>query len=161
MKAFKVLLVDDEEDFVTGLSERMKLHDVGSEVALDGEQALKKVEEQNPDIVVLDLKMPGVHGLVVLDKVKKAHPDIQVVILTAHGSDKDEEEAKRLGAFAFLRKPVALEQLMEVVTKAYRKKVELSMMASALAEGGDIDSALEMMEKTEKKEKSRARKGEK
>jgi DNA-binding NtrC family response regulator len=148
MKAFKVLLVDDEEDFVTGLSERMKLQDVGSEVALDGEQALKKVEEQNPDIIVLDLKMPGMHGMMVLDKVKKAHPDIQVVILTAHGSEKDEEEAKRLGAFAFLRKPVALEQLMEVVTQAYRKKVELRMMASALAQGGDIDSALEIMEKT-------------
>jgi DNA-binding NtrC family response regulator len=146
MKAFKVLLVDDEEDFVTGLSERMKLQDVGSEVALDGEQALAKVEEQNPDIVVLDLKMPGMHGMVVLDKVKKVHPDIQVVILTAHGSEKDEEEAKRLGAFAFLRKPVALEQLMEVVTQAYRKKVELSMMASALAQGGDIDSALEIMQ---------------
>jgi DNA-binding NtrC family response regulator len=148
MKAFKLLLVDDEEDFVTGLSERMKLQDVGSEVALDGEQALKKVEEQNPDIIVLDLKMPGMHGMMVLDKVKKAHPDIQVVILTAHGSEKDEEEAKRLGAFAFLRKPVALGQLMEVVTQAYRKKVELSMMASALAQGGDIDSALKIMEET-------------
>jgi DNA-binding NtrC family response regulator len=146
MKDLKVLLVDDEEDFVQSLSERMKLRDVGSEVALDGSQALRKIEEQKPDVIVLDLKMPGMHGLEVLEKVKAAYPGIEVIILTGHGSDKDQQEADRLGAYAYLRKPVGLERLMKVVTDAYRRKIERTMAASAMAEGGDPDSALEMME---------------
>lgn len=153
MKEFKVLLVDDEEDFVTSLSERMEIRDVDSEVALDGEQALKKVAEQNPDVMVLDLKMPGMHGLEVLEKVKKLYPTLQVVILTGHGSKKDEQAARVLGAFEYLRKPVPLDKLMKVVAAAYRRKVEQAMVASALAEGGDFESAREILDDKNKKKK--------
>jgi DNA-binding NtrC family response regulator len=147
MKNFKVLLVDDEEDFVRSLSERIEARDVNPDVALDGEQALEKVRQEAPDVMVLDLKMPGMHGLEVLEKVKRSFPNLQVVILTGHGSKKDEEEARRLGAFAYLKKPVGLERLMEIVTAAYRRKVELTMTASAMAEGGDFDSAREILER--------------
>jgi DNA-binding NtrC family response regulator len=146
MKNFKVLLVDDEEDFVTSLSERIEARDLSPDVALDGEEALAKIRQEAPDVVVLDLKMPGMHGLEVLEKVKQSFPELQVVILTGHGSKKDEEEARRLGAFAYLKKPVGLEKLMEIVTAAYRRKVELALAAGALAEGGDFDSAKELLD---------------
>ncbi|MFO7654793.1 MAG: response regulator [Candidatus Krumholzibacteriia bacterium] len=159
MKDFKVLLVDDEEDFVRSLAERIEMRDVRPDVALDGEEALEKIRREAPDVMVLDLKMPGMHGLEVLEKVKKAFPDLQVVILTGHGTTRDEDDARRLGAYAYLKKPVALDKLMQTVTEAYRHKVELTMAASALAEGGDFDSAREMLDRQEAEKRKRKDKG--
>ena len=144
MKEFKVLMVDDEEDFVTTLSERMKMREVDSEVALDGEQALQRVEDEIPDVMVLDLKMPGIDGLEVLRRVRKAYPQIPVVILTGHGSEKDEAEARRLGAFDYLQKPVDIEKLVKVLRKAYKSKVENTMAAAAFAEAGEFGTAKEI-----------------
>ena len=87
----KVLLVDDEEKFVRTLSERIQLRDIGSKVVLDGERAVESLEEEIPDVMVLDLKMPGMNGIEVLKKVKEAYPQVKVVMLTGHGSEKDEE----------------------------------------------------------------------
>lgn len=114
----KVLLVDDEEDYVRTMAERMAIRDVGSDVALNGEQALAMLDGGVPDVMVLDLKMPGMGGMEVLEAVKKTHPEVQVIILTGHGSDKEEVEARRLGAFDYLRKPVDINDLMEAVRKA-------------------------------------------
>ena len=113
----KVLLVDDEKEFVESLSERMALRDLKAEVAYDGEQALKAIKEEEPDVMILDLRMPGIDGIEVLRKVKKDHPNLEVIILTGHGTDKDEQEARRLGATAFLKKPADLDQLVGAVHK--------------------------------------------
>ncbi len=145
MKEFKVLMVDDEEDFVKTLSERMKMRDVDSDVALDGEQALQRVEDDIPDVMVLDLKMPGIDGLEVLRRVKKAYPQIPVIILTGHGSEKDEAEARRLGAFDYLQKPVDIEKLVKILRKAYKSKVEDTMAAAAFAEEGEFRTAKEIV----------------
>jgi len=150
MKEFKVLMVDDEEDFVTTLSERMKLRDVDSDVALDGEQALQRVEDDIPDVMVLDLKMPGIDGLEVLRRVKKAYPQIPVIILTGHGSEKDEAEARRLGAFEYLQKPVDIEKLVHILRKAYKSKVEDTMAAAAFAEAGEFQTAKEIVDESKK-----------
>ena len=98
-----VLLVDDEEEFIKALSERIRMRDHGSEIAFDGKQALRKIEDKRPDVMVLDLKMPGMDGLEVLRHVKKAYPELPVIILTGHGTEKDEKEALRLGAFQYPR----------------------------------------------------------
>lgn len=127
MKEFKVLMVDDEEDFVRTLAERMKMRDLDSDVALNGEEALQIVEGQIPDVMVLDLKMPGIDGMEVLRRVRKSYPEVQVVVLTGHGSDKDEDEAHRLGAFAYLRKPVEIESLIRTLKGAYKKKLEVAV----------------------------------
>lgn len=127
MKEFKVLMVDDEEDFVRTLAERMKMRDLDSDVALNGEEALQIVEGQIPDVMVLDLKMPGIDGMEVLRRVRKSYPEVQVVVLTGHGSDKDEDEAHRLGAFAYLRKPVEIETLIRTLKGAYKKKLEVTV----------------------------------
>ena len=116
--ALNVLFVDDEEDFVRTMAERMEMREVGSEVALDGMQALQMLEEEIPDVMVLDLRMPGLDGMEVLRRVKSAYPQIEVIIMTGHGSASDEEEARRLGAYDYLQKPVDINDLMEIIRHA-------------------------------------------
>jgi DNA-binding response OmpR family regulator len=146
MKDMKVLLVDDEEEFVKALAERLKMRDLRSDTVLDGEEALSFVEDQEPDVMVLDLKMPGIDGMEVLRQVRKAYPKIQVIILTGHGTEKDEEEAKRLGAFDYLEKPVNLDVLVKKMKAAYRRKMEDTMVAATFAEAGDFESAKKIMD---------------
>ena len=146
MKDMKVLLVDDEEEFVKALAERLKMRDLRSDTVLDGEEARTYVEDQEPDVMVLDLKMPGIDGMEVLRQVRTAYPNIQVIILTGHGTEKDEEEAKRLGAFDYLEKPVNLDVLVKKMKAAYRRKMEDTMVAATFAEAGDFESAKKIMD---------------
>ena len=148
MKEIKVLLVDDEEDFVKSLSERIKMRDLDSDVALNGEEALKLVGDDVPDVMVLDLKMPGIDGMEVLRRIKKAYPQVQVIMLTGHGSEKDEKEARRLGAFEYLEKPTSIDTLIKYIKRAF-KSFDKHMTASGLAQDGDQKSAIEIMEKEE------------
>jgi len=146
MEKIKVLLVDDEEDFVKSLAERIKMRKLGSEVALNGEEALQIVSDQIPDVMVLDLKMPGIDGMEVLRRVKKAYPSVEVIILTGHGSEKDEKDARRLGAFDYLQKPVDIDHLVQFIKRAYKKKIESSLTAAAFAEAGEFDTARKIMD---------------
>ena len=149
----KVLLVDDEEEFVRTLSERIQLRDIGSKVVLDGEKAVESLEEEIPDVMVLDLKMPGMNGIEVLKKVKEAYPQVKVVMLTGHGSEKDEEEARKLGAFDYLQKPSGLERIIDSIKKTYRSAIDTAV-ATTFAEAGEYETARKVMEDTEKKDKS-------
>ncbi len=117
----KVLLVDDEREFVQTLSERLLLRDMGSAVAFDGESALTIVDEDEPEVMILDLKMPGIDGIEVLKKVKATKPEIEVIILTGHGSEEDRKVCMDLGAFAYLHKPVDIATLSETLHKANDK----------------------------------------
>jgi two-component system response regulator CpxR len=120
----RVLLVDDEKEFVNTLSERLQARSIESTVAYDGEQALDAIEREEPEVMVLDLKMPGIDGLEVLRRVKQKNPATEVIILTGHGSEVEEELAERLGAFAYLRKPVDIKVLTETMQAAYKKLAE-------------------------------------
>jgi two-component system, OmpR family, response regulator CpxR len=120
----KILLVDDEREFVQTLSERLLMRDMGSAVAYDGESALDLIREDEPEVMILDLRMPGIDGIEVLRKVKSAHPEIEVIILTGHGSEADKETCLKLGAFAYLQKPVDIEILSETIRKANEKILE-------------------------------------
>lgn len=151
MKEFKVLMVDDEEDFVRTLDERMQMRNVDTSVALSGEEAMKKLEEDPPDVLLVDLKMPGMDGMEVLRRAREAYPGVQVVMLTGHGSEADEAEARRLGVFDYLRKPIPLDQLMRTLKAAYKKKIEQAMVAASFAEEGDFESAREIMTGNTKK----------
>jgi CheY-like chemotaxis protein len=117
----KVLLVDDEEEFVLTLSERLETRNLGSAIAHDGEQALSIMETDAPDVMVLDLKMPGIDGLEVLRRVKRDKPGTEVIILTGHGSEREKRLAFDLGAFAYLNKPVDIDVLADTMKKAYAK----------------------------------------
>lgn len=117
----KVLLVDDEREFAQTLSERLLLREIGSAVAYDGEQALKMVAEDEPEVLVLDLKMPGIDGIEVLKRIKRDYPKVEVIILTGHGSARDMEQCMSLGAFAYLEKPVDIDKLSQTMRAAYEK----------------------------------------
>ena len=122
----KLLLVDDEREFVQTLSERLLIRDMGSAVAYDGESALDMVNEDEPEVMILDLKMPGIDGIEVLRQVKEKRPEIEVIILTGHGSENDRKTCMELGAFAYLQKPVDIELLSETLKKA-KEKMKLQM----------------------------------
>ncbi|RJP35526.1 MAG: response regulator [Candidatus Omnitrophota bacterium] len=128
----KVLLVDDEKEFVLTLSERLQMRNIQSQVVYDGEQALHFVQNEEPDVVILDLMMPGIHGIDVLRQLKQDHPHIEVIILTGHGTEKDQILAEELGAFAYLQKPVDIDKLSKTMKEAYRKIQERSSASHTL-----------------------------
>ncbi|MFH0766241.1 MAG: response regulator, partial [Calditrichota bacterium] len=117
----KVLLVDDEAEFVETLSERLRSRRFDASVVYDGEEALNYVAKDEPDVMVLDLKMPGIDGIEVLRRIKQTNPLIEVIILTGHGSEREEQLAAELGAFAYLHKPVDVDALAQVMRAAYAK----------------------------------------
>lgn len=140
----KILLVDDEKQFADTLAERLAMRGFSARVAYDGPQALKAVEEPT-DVIVLDLRMPGMDGFEVLRSVKKSNPQVQVIILTGHGGDAEEQTAYRMGAYNFLKKPMDIDELLNSIRMAYRDKVENAMVAVSLAEGGDFDAAQDVL----------------
>jgi CheY-like chemotaxis protein len=124
----KVLLVDDEREFVQTLSERLRIRDVDAAIAYDGESALHLIKEDEPDVMILDLKMPGIDGIEVLQRVKKTNPNIEVIILTGHGGEADRETCMEMGAFAYLQKPLNIDAFSEVLQQA-REKVHRTKAA--------------------------------
>ena len=122
MDTIKVLLVDDEIDFVEAMAERIKMRDIDAGAVFNGDKALELVVNQVPDVMVLDLQMPGLHGMEVLKQVKKTNPEVQVIILTGFGSETEKIQAICMGAYEYLRKPVEIERLVGIIRKAYRDR---------------------------------------
>lgn len=118
----RLLLVDDEEEFVKALAERLKLRDLAGQTATSGSQALEFVRAEEPDVMLLDLRMPGVDGMEVLRRVRKDHPSVRVIVHTGHGNDLDEIEAWQLGVFDYLRKPVDMDLLVQRILAAYHDR---------------------------------------
>jgi DNA-binding response OmpR family regulator len=148
MKDIRILLVDDEEEFVRALSERLQLRDLSSRTAFSGDQAMKFVGEAAPHIMVLDLAMPGASGMDVLRLVKKRYPDVQVIMLTGHGNDLDEAEARSIGVFDWLRKPVDIEVLVARIRAAYQESRKgTSLSAVTYAEAGEFDAAKGLLDR--------------
>ena len=121
---FKVLLVDDEAAFANALSQRLNLRNFKTDVVTSGEAALAYVKNEAPDIIILDLRMPGMDGLEVLRSVKTTNPSIQIIILSGRETAGDREEAKKYGAFDFVNKPAEIESLAGKVKEAYWTKIE-------------------------------------
>lgn len=115
---WKILLVDDEHEFITTLAERLELRGINARVAFDGESALSAVAEDEPQVIVLDVLMPGIKGLEVLERVKRSNPKVQVLLLTGHGSTRDGIEGMRLGAFDYMMKPLNIDTLIEKMESA-------------------------------------------
>jgi DNA-binding response OmpR family regulator len=118
MKKWKVLLVDDEVEFASTLAERLKLRGIDATTANDGEEALRLLEAGLPQIVVLDMMMPGLGGIEVLRYIKREYPRLPVIMLTGRGSTKDGIEGMRLGAFDYMMKPLKIEDLLQKMQDA-------------------------------------------
>ena len=113
MNRTKLLLVDDEEDFVFALAERLRFRKYDTKAATSGEAALSEIEKERPDIVVLDLKMPGMGGMEVLREIKTRNPSIDVIMLTGSVDSEIGEIAIRAGATYHIVKPMDIEDLMQ------------------------------------------------
>ena len=117
----KVLLVDDEKEFVETLSERLQLRNMETSVFYDGLSAHDVIHNKPPGVMIIDLKMPGIDGLEVLEKVKQTRPEIEVIVLTGHGSEQDRKNCINFGAFAYMQKPIDINLLSELLVNAYEK----------------------------------------
>ncbi len=118
MDQWKVLLVDDEEEFITTLAERLSIRGIATRTALDGETGLRRLAEEAPHVLLLDVMMPGMRGLDVLRAVKRDHPAVQVILLTGQGSTKDGIEGMKEGAFDYVMKPFNFDSLVAKIGEA-------------------------------------------
>jgi DNA-binding response OmpR family regulator len=124
MQDWKVLLVDDEEDFVSTLAERLRMRGIQARTSGNGEEALRSIAADPPHVVVLDVMMPGMSGLDVLRKIKADFPGIEVILLTGIGSTREGVEGMRMGALDYLMKPLQIEELLEKIREAVEKSRE-------------------------------------
>ena len=122
MSNIKILIVDDEAEFAATLAERLDLRGFDTTVTNCGEDALASVISTPPDVVLLDLKMPDLGGLEVLEAIKQKDKNIEVIMLTGHGCTISGIEGMEHGAFDYLMKPVNLSTLLEKIDQAYQKK---------------------------------------
>ncbi len=122
MAQTKVLLVDDEEEFASTLSERLQLRNYEVKSASNALEALGLVHSFGPDVVLLDLKIPGMDGLETLKAIKKCDPAIEVIMLTGHGDTQSVEEGMKSGAFEYIMKPVDIGELTIKIKNAWQKR---------------------------------------
>ena len=120
----RLLLVDDEEEFVQSLSERLKIRDIDVTTAMSGEDAIEKVKGSNFDVAILDVAMPGMDGIETLREIKRIKPLTEVIMLTGHATVESAIEGMKLGALDFLMKPCDTEELMAKINNAHEKKTE-------------------------------------
>ena len=118
-----VLLVDDEEQFLDALSQRLEARGLKVKAVTNGEDALKYVEDHNFDAIIVDLAMPGIDGIETLRRIKDKRPDLEIIMLTGHATVKSGIEAMKLGADDFLEKPVDLNVLLEKIGEAKNKRM--------------------------------------
>jgi len=121
----RVLLVDDEEEFTQVLSERMEARGVGVDTAANGPEALEKAKAAPYDAIILDLAMPGMDGIETLKRLLGANPELQVILLTGHGTVQKGVEAVKLGAVDFLEKPAEIDKLLEKIHQAQATRMLL------------------------------------
>jgi DNA-binding response OmpR family regulator len=118
MDALRVLIVDDEDELVSALEERLTLRGFDAKGVSTGAEALAYLVDGPCDVVLLDVKMPGLGGLEVMKRIKEKQPSPQVILLTGHSSAQDAEKGMTLGAFDYLMKPIKIEELVRVLRAA-------------------------------------------
>jgi DNA-binding NtrC family response regulator len=122
MDTFNVLFVDDEIDFLDTLMKRMKKRNVSVSGVNRGEDAIEFLKTHSIDVVVLDMRMPGMDGIETLREIKKLNPLLEVIMLTGHACLEAAREGMELGAFDYLMKPLNIDELLYKLQDAYRKK---------------------------------------
>ena len=116
----RILIVDDEETLTFSLYQSFIMSKENFEVvtAASGDEAWEKIEEDEFDVVITDITMPGITGIELLKKIKLKSPDTPVIIMTAYGSDEKKEEAILSGAYEYVEKPFEIRSLKELITNA-------------------------------------------
>ncbi|AFM27074.1 response regulator [Desulfomonile tiedjei] len=120
----KVLLVDDEKEFVETLAERMETRGLKVSRAYSGDECLERISEEKADVVILDVLMPGKDGIETLKEIKQKYPLIEVIMLTGHGTIETAIDGLKLGAYDYLMKPTETADLVSKILRAYARKSE-------------------------------------
>ena len=123
LESYSVLLVDDEKEFLDLLLERLKMRRVNVEGVYNGTEALALLGKKPKDVVVLDVRIPGMNGIETLKEIKKQHPLIEVIMLTGHADMEIAIQGMELGAFEYLLKPIEIDELLYKIEDAYKKKL--------------------------------------
>jgi two-component system OmpR family response regulator len=123
MEKFKILVVDDEQDFLETIIKRLKTRGIEVAGVDSGYKALEFLDAGDVDVIILDVKMPGMDGIEALREIKKKKPLVEVIMLTGHASVESGIQGMQLGAFDYVMKPVALDELLEKVRQAYERKM--------------------------------------
>ncbi|MGC9965929.1 MAG: response regulator [Syntrophobacteraceae bacterium] len=119
----KVLVIDDEPDFLETVVKRLRKRQIEAAGVGGGKEAVRLLSEQSFDVVILDLRMPGMDGLETLKEIKKKSPLTEVIMLTGHGSVESGIQGMQLGAFDYVIKPADFEELLEKVNQAAERKM--------------------------------------
>ena len=122
MNPCRVLLVDDEVEFVQTVTKRLGRHELSVQAVHSGDDALCHLAGNPTDVVVLDVKMPGMGGIETLREIKARQPLVEVIMLTGHASVEAAIDGMELGAFDYLMKPVEFDELLYKIQDAHRKK---------------------------------------
>lgn len=122
MSRMRLLLVDDEERFLTTTRILLEKRGVETATATNGPDALKILDERPMDVVILDVKMPGMDGVEVLRRIKQKHALLEVIMLTGHASVDSAVEGLKLGAFDYVMKPIDIPDLLAKAEDAFSKK---------------------------------------
>ena len=117
-----ILVVDDEKNIRLTMSQALETLDLPVQTAVNGEEALEKLQEGSFGLVFLDLKMPGMDGMEVLRHIKDDWPKIRVIIITAHGTIESAVEAMKLGAVDFIRKPFSPSEIRDLATRVLERE---------------------------------------
>jgi DNA-binding NtrC family response regulator len=123
MERFKVLVVDDEEDFRETIVNRLLDRNLDVTGVESGAKALQVIDNEDFDVVVMDVRMPGMDGIEALKELKKKKPLIEVILLTGYASVESGIQGMQLGAFDYVMKPVPLDELLDKMRQAYERKV--------------------------------------
>lgn len=123
MASFRVLIVDDEEDFVETIVKRLRDRGLTVDGVNSGTEALSLLDNKDFDVVILDVKMPGMDGIETLREMKKKKPLTEVIMLTGHGSVESGIQGLQLGAYNYVMKPCPLDELLAQMTQAYERKL--------------------------------------
>ena len=119
--AVQVLVVDDEQDFLDSIVKRLELRGIEVDGVGTGAAALELLASKQVDVVVLDIKMPGMDGIEVLRQIRVSHPGVEVIVLTGHASQEFRELGRELEAFDYLIKPVRLDTLLDRIQAACQR----------------------------------------
>jgi two-component system, OmpR family, response regulator len=123
MRRARVLLVDDEAAFTANMTKLLLRRGYEVTPVNDGESAIQAIEDNEYDVAVLDLKMPGMDGMAALKVMKRKRPLLEVIILTGHGSVESGIQGMHLGAFDYAMKPIQITELQEKINEAFERKL--------------------------------------
>ena len=117
MKQYHLLVVDDEQRFAEMLARRLNLRGCNCEVCYNGREALDILKRKKFHLILLDLHLPDIYGTEVLARIRKNDERTPVIIVTGHGTEKDRQECMQQGAYAFMHKPVGIDELMTILAE--------------------------------------------